>query len=113
MTPQDRDALYKKFNEAVNMTASELKTFLDTSESKKVGQKFGGGNESIGHASGRHIVKILQTKKDDLTPADYEHMKKVTSYIARHTAQGGPKTDKDTSFWRYSLMNWGHDPLKT
>ena len=33
---------------------------------------------------GRHIVDLLRTKKDDLTENP----------------------------WRYSLMNWGHDPLK-
>ena len=26
--------------------------------------------------------------------------------------QGGPADDKEHSRWRYSLMNWGHDPLK-
>jgi hypothetical protein len=39
-------------------------------------------------------------------------MRKVVGYVARHTAQGPTKGDTSTSDWRYSLLNWGHDPLK-
>ena len=40
-------------------------------------------------------------------------MHKVHSYVSRHSAQGPQnKKDIETSRWRYSLMNWGHDPLK-
>jgi hypothetical protein len=101
---------WHEFSEAVNMTASELGKWLDTDESKDVGQKSGGG-ESTGHQSGRHIVRILEKKKADLTDADYGHMRKVIGYVHRHRAQG-PTDDVEHSAWRYSLMNWGHDPLK-
>jgi len=39
-------------------------------------------------------------------------MRKVVGYARRHLAQGGPSDDAEHSRWRYSLMNWGHDPLK-
>ncbi|GAA4543340.1 DUF3140 domain-containing protein [Mycobacterium paraffinicum] len=42
---------------------------------------------------------------------DYAHMRKVVSYAKRHLAQR-PRGDIDESAWRYSLMNWGHDPSK-
>jgi Protein of unknown function (DUF3140) len=38
-------------------------------------------------------------------------MKRVNGYVKRHLGQG-PKKDPEDSKWRYSLMNWGHDPLK-
>ncbi|MCC4247785.1 MULTISPECIES: DUF3140 domain-containing protein [Microbacterium] len=98
------------FDDAVNMTASELKKWLDTDDSKAVGQKDGGG-ESTGHRSGRRIVEILGTKKADLTDADLAHMRKVVGYVKRHSAQR-PKGDVSDTDWRYSLMNWGHDPNK-
>ncbi|MCG7416768.1 MULTISPECIES: DUF3140 domain-containing protein [Microbacterium] len=98
------------FDDAVNMTASELKKWLDTDESKAVGQKDGGG-ESTGHRSGRRIVEILGKKKADLTDADLAHMRKVVGYVKRHRAQR-PKGDVSDTDWRYSLMNWGHDPQK-
>jgi len=108
----DKDDIYTTFKHDVNMTAGELEKWLKTDESKSVGQASGDG-ESIGHQSGEHIVKILHKKKADITPDDEAHMHKVHSYVSRHSAQGPhDKKDVETSRWRYSLMNWGHDPLK-
>ena len=101
-----------EFDDVVNMTPSELERWLETDESKEVGFKDDDGGESVGHASGRRIVEIKRTKKADLTDDDREHMAKVVAYVHRHLAQGGPKDDVEHSRWRYSLMNWGHDPLK-
>src|SRR5215207_7664160 len=99
------------FDAAVNMTASELEKWLETDESRAVGQKDGGG-ESTGHASRRRIVALLRTKRADLTDADRAHMRKVAGYVHRHLAQR-PSGDVSETPWRYSLMNWGHDPLKS
>ncbi|AMJ67721.1 DUF3140 domain-containing protein [Hymenobacter sp. PAMC 26628] len=104
------DDLYRTFHEEVNMTASELEKWLKSDESKSVGQADNGG-ESIGHQSGKRIVDILHKKKDGISPDDEAHMHKVHSYIARHSAQR-PSGDVAHTPWRYSLMNWGHDPLK-
>lgn len=108
----DDQSTYDDFKDAVNMTASELEKWLDTDESKAVGQKSSGGGESTGHRSGRRIVDILGTKKGDLSDDDYAHMRKVVGYVHRHRAQG-PSKDVEHSDWRYSLMNWGHDPTKS
>ncbi|MVN78346.1 DUF3140 domain-containing protein [Hymenobacter sp. HMF4947] len=109
-TPHPTPDIYESFRHDVNMTASELEKWLKTEESKSVGQASGNG-DSIGHHSGEHIVRILHKKKADLTPDDEAHMHKVHSYVSRHLAQG-PHNDVEHSRWRYSLMNWGHDPLK-
>ncbi len=37
-------------------------------------------------------------------------MRKVVGYVHRHLAQR-PSGDAEGTAWRYSLMNWGHDPL--
>jgi hypothetical protein len=37
-------------------------------------------------------------------------MRKVVAFVRRHTAQRPENIY--TSRWRYSLMNWGHDPTK-
>ncbi|MFE2754482.1 DUF3140 domain-containing protein [Actinosynnema sp. NPDC059335] len=97
------------FDEAVNMTAAELARWLETDESRSVGQSDGG--ESVGHESGRRIVELLRTKEADLTDDDRAHMRKVVGYVHRHLAQR-PGGDVEHTRWRYSLMNWGHDPLK-
>lgn len=108
---EDRETTWQDFGDAVNMTASELESWLDTDESKEVGQKKDGG-ESTGHESGRHIITILRKKKADLTDGDWDHMVKVVGYVKRHSAQR-PDGDVEHTRWRYSLMNWGNDPLKT
>ncbi|APY91300.1 DUF3140 domain-containing protein [Streptomyces alfalfae] len=91
------------------MTAGRLEKWLETDESKSVGQSDGG--ESVGHASGRRIVRLLHTNKADLTDDDLAHMRKVTGYVHRHLKQR-PDGDVTDTRWRYSLMNWGHDPMK-
>lgn len=111
----DHDQIARDFADAVNMAPAELEKFLDSDDSKRVGWKGEDGDghgESVGHKSGRRIVEIKRKKKADLTDDDYAHMKKVVGYVHRHSAQGGPAKDKEHSDWRYSLMNWGHDPLK-
>ncbi|MBC3760670.1 DUF3140 domain-containing protein [Quadrisphaera oryzae] len=105
------DEVWDDWKSAVTMTAKELEEWLETDESQEVGQRSGGSGESTGHASGRRIVELLRTKKDDLTDDDVAHMRKVVGYVERHRAQGGPDDDVEHSRWRYSLMNWGHDPL--
>jgi hypothetical protein len=106
----DRQQIIEEFGETVNMTPKELEEWLQSDESKSVGQSNGGG-ESKGHQSGRRIVEIKRKNKSDYTDEDVEHMKRVNGYVKRHLGQG-PKSDVEDSKWRYSLMNWGHDPLK-
>lgn len=106
------DDVWPEWKEAVNMTASELEKWLDTEDSKAVGWKDSDGSESVGHRSGRRIIDILRTRKADLTDDDVEHMHKVVGYVHRHLAQKPSKEDVESSKWRYSLMNWGNDPLK-
>ncbi|MUL35030.1 DUF3140 domain-containing protein [Gloeocapsopsis dulcis] len=104
------DTTIDQFYDVVNMTPKELGSWLDTEESQSVGQK-DGDDESIGHKSGKRIIELLQKKKSEYTDDDLSHMKKVISYVHRHTAQK-PSSDIEDSRWRYSLKNWGHDPLK-
>ncbi len=110
MPALDKDKVYRDFTRAVNMAPAELEDWLETEESRKVGWKADGRRESIGHASGRRIVGIKRKKKAELSDDDYAHMRKVVGYVARHSAQRPENVV--TSRWRYSLMNWGHDPLK-
>ena len=110
--PLDRAKVAADFARAVNMSAAELEIWLKSPESRKVGWKGvdGSASESVGHASGRRIVDILSKGNQELTADDYAHMRKVVGYVARHSAQRPENIY--TSRWRYSLMNWGHDPVK-
>jgi len=106
----DAAEVTRTFREAVNMTPSELGRWLETAESLSVGARKAPGDESVGHASGRRIVELLR-KRGGYTDDEIRHMRKVIGYVRRHSAQR-PNRDITSTRWRYSLMNWGHDPLR-
>lgn len=106
----EKNGVQSEFKEVVNMTGSAIKKWLDTPESKEVGQTKDGESESIGHQSGEKIINILDRKQANLTDDDYAHMRKVISYVRRHSAQ--KPAHVAGSHWLYSLKNWGHDPEK-
>jgi hypothetical protein len=109
----DHEAVWDRFHDAVNMTPEEIEAWLETEESRKVGYTRPGETESVGRASARQIVQILRTDKAALDGGDYAHMRKVAGFVARHRGQGPHDEYRvPVSRWRYSLMNWGHDPLK-
>ena len=112
MADKSTDEIRSEFDDVVNMGSKELRDWLGTDESQSVGQSSGGDDESTGHSMGRRIVEILEKNKGDLDDDDLAAMKKVHGYVARHLKQKPSKEEIKTSKWRYSLMNWGHDPLK-
>jgi hypothetical protein len=109
---EDRTSIVRAFGAAVNLTGDELAEWLASPESRAVGWKGPDGQaaESVGHASGRRILAILRTPAGEWSDDDYAHMRKTIGFIHRHRAQR--PANILTSRWRYSLMNWGHDPLK-
>jgi hypothetical protein len=110
MTDEERRRIWLQFHEVVNLSDRELQAWLRTDESLAVGLKRHAG-ESVGHASGRRIVSLLRKADRELTADDYRHMRKVVGYVHRHLAQR-PRGDVRETRWRYSLLNWGHDPLR-
>lgn len=107
----DTAEVEREFRRVVNMTAQELERWLATPQSKSVGFHRDGARESVGHQSGRKIVAILRQTKSERSAADFAHMRKVVGFARRHLAQC-PGDDIMHTRWRYSLMNWGHDPMK-
>jgi len=107
---KEKKQIKDEFDDVVNMSASQIEKWLDTEESRSVGQKKDGDNESVGHKSGEKIIKILSKKANELSDNDFAHMQKVISYVKRHSAQEPDKVEG--SNWEYSLKNWGHDPTK-
>ena len=116
LSPDEETAIRGEFDRLTNLSQAELRAWLRTPESQKVGMVRRGETESVGRQSARAILAIRAKATADLTDADYRHMKKVIGYCRRHLAQrphasqtGGDVTD---TRWRWSLMNWGHDPLR-
>ena len=77
-----------------------------------MGFKTTGRSESVGHRSGKKIVALLGKTQAKFTSDDIAHAREVVGYIHRHLAQR-PAGDIGDTRWRYSLMNWGHDPQKS
>ena len=108
---KSREQIWDEWRDLVNMAPQDLSDWLETEESQSVGADAGDG-EAVGHKSGERIVGIKRTNKADLSDGDWDHMGRVVGYIKRHLAQSGPDSDMEHSDWRYSLMNWGHDPMQ-
>jgi Protein of unknown function (DUF3140) len=111
MQESERKEIRTAFREAVNMAPKELARWLESEESQSVGWTREGEDEAVGHRSGRRIVELKRRKVAALSDDDYAHMRKVIGYVRRHRAQR-PEGDVKQTLWRFSLMNWGHDPLK-
>ena len=56
----------KEFRTAVNMSPKALTAWLKTAESKAVGFKATEGSESVGHQSGKKIVKLPEKPEANL-----------------------------------------------
>jgi Protein of unknown function (DUF3140) len=111
LSPDEEAEIRKEFARLANLTQAELRLWLKTPESHKVGMVRKGETESVGRQSAKRILAIRDANEADLTEADYRHMKKVIGYCRRHLAQR-PWGDVRDTRWRWSLMNWAHDPLK-
>ena len=97
------------FAEIVNMTPREIEAWHATENSKSVGQDSGDG-VSVGVKAGQRTIQLLRLSRAP-TADDLKHMRRVIGFIKRLRTQA-PRSNRETSRWRYALMNWGHDPLK-
>ncbi|TVY38812.1 hypothetical protein LOCC1_G005778 [Lachnellula occidentalis] len=104
---KDNETVIEEFNTLVNMTPSDLETWLGTTDSTSSGWvKSDGSGETVGHDSTPRKIHRVMTK-------DISHMRKVVAYCKRHLAQE-EKAKQDTGSKSYkSLKNWGHDAQKS
>ena len=109
MSPDDTATTICEFKQAVNISPQKLAAWLETPESKEVSFESSERGESVGHQSGQRIVDLLGQTQAKFSSGDVDHAKKVIGSIHRHLAQR-PSGDIADSRWRYSLMNWEHDP---
>ncbi|KQC33310.1 DNA-binding protein [Nonlabens sp. YIK11] len=112
MADYDKEEVWDEFQTKQNMTSKELEDWLETDESKNAGKEMDNG-ETIGHSSGRSILKIKSKNKSDLTRANWDKINETVGYYHQnlHESQK-PSSDVETSPWYYALKNWGHDALK-
>ena len=110
-SPEAERAIREEFDALVNLEPSELEAWLKRPESHRVGTTRRGESESVGRQVAKAILAIRSKSVADLSEADYAQMKRVIGFHRRHLANR-PHGDISGSRWRWSLMNWGHDPLR-
>lgn len=110
-TKLNADQVIKEFRSVVNLKPDQLERWLSLPDSRKLGFKDEVKEGTVGHESGRRILKILSKRRDKYTDDDLRHMQTVVGFVQRHRREK-PPGDVFASNWRYSLMNWGHDPMK-
>lgn len=103
------DDVRASFAKLVNMSPREIETWHKTEQSASVGQDSGDG-VSVGVKAGQRTIQLLRIKRMP-SADDLKHMRRVISFISRLSMQA-PRKSRETSRWRYALMNWGHDPLQ-
>lgn len=108
MTKLTDDEARAAFAEIVNMTPREIEAWHATEASASVGQDSGDGI-SVGVKAGQRTIQLLRIKRAP-SAGDIKHMRRVVNFIRRQLTLA-PRKNRETSRWRYALMNWGHDPL--
>jgi hypothetical protein len=103
------DEVRAAFAQIINMSPREIADWHATDQSASVGQDSGDG-VSVGVKAGQRTIQLLRIKRMP-NADDIKHMRRVISFIRRLSMQA-PRKNRETSRWRYALMNWGHDPLK-
>lgn len=103
------DEVRAAFAQIVNMTPREIEDWHKTEASASVGQDSGDG-VSVGVKAGQRTIQLLRIKRMP-NADDIKHMRRVVNFIRRQVMLA-PRQNRETSRWRYALMNWGHDPLK-
>ena len=108
---------YKKWKKLINMSPSEIQSFLDSQEGKSAGlSRKEASKEGItsGRDSARAIIRMLKIPYKDWTSNDLKWMKKQISFISRMKGNSGPLKDSDGKPTRklLALKVWGHNPLK-
>jgi hypothetical protein len=108
---------YKKLKDLVNMSASELKRFMDSDEGKKAGLSRKEAKQlgiHYGRESARWILKMKDTPVSEWTPKMWEWANRQISFNSRMRGNKGKLYDEKGKKTRkhLSLLIWGHNPTK-
>ena len=117
LTDTDKEEIYKKWADLVNMTSGELKKFMDSEEGKKAGLSKEQADKlgiHYGRQSARWILRMKATPRSNWTPTMWEWANRQISFNSRMIGnQGALYDDKGNKTRKHlSLLIWGHNPEK-
>lgn len=117
LTNEEKDDIYSRWKNLINMSYSELEKFYNSEEGREAGLSNKEANKlgiDSGRESARWIMKMKKTNKSEWTPLMWRWAKKQISFVSRMKGnkgglydEKGEKTRKHTS-----LLIWGHNPNK-
>lgn len=117
LTNEEKDDIYSRWKNLINMSYSELEKFYNSEEGREAGLSNKEANKlgiDSGRESARWIMKMKKTNKSEWTPSMWRWAKKQISFVSRMKGnkgglynEKGEKTRKHTS-----LLIWGHNPNK-
>lgn len=108
-TAKQIEQVVSEFRLIVNISNEQLERWLNTTESQKL--YLADTAKNANGKNGASVLALLKKRKDKFTEADVDQMQAVVDAI-KQRLEKRPKGNIVASNWRYSLMNWGHDPTK-
>lgn len=119
----DKKALWVRWNGLVNMTAGQLRKFLDQPEAKGAGLSRSSAKAQgirSGHDSARALLKMLPrggsfaAASKNWTTSQWDWAKRQVAFISRMRGVAGPLRDDKGRHTRkaLALLLWGHNPEK-
>jgi hypothetical protein len=100
----EKDLVFKKYNDKVNMSYSELNKWKNTEASKKA---------SLSRAPINRNLILLSKNKDAWNNTDIKNANRTISFISRMSkARQGKELNVGYSKRDISLKNWAYDPNK-
>ncbi len=126
-TSEESYDIWAKWYSLINMTASELKRFMDSEQGKDAGLSAPEAKKqgiSRGRISAGWLLKMIPTGRswesalENWTPAMWKWARKQVSFNSRMLGnkpeKSNPYVDEngDMTRWLKSLLIWGHDPRK-
>lgn len=114
---EEKDEIYEKWKDLVNMSYEELKTFYNSKEGKEAGLTSEEAKKQgikSGRESARWIFLMKKTDKKDWNESMWKWAKRQISFISRMNGVKGSLYDKDGEKTRKhtALLIWGHNPEK-
>lgn len=117
------EEVFKKWKKLINMSAKELKNFMDSEEGKEAGLSKSEANElgiNSGRESAKMILKMLpsassfESAKKSWTDSMWYWARRQNSFNSRMLGNKGPLYDDKGKKTRkhLSLLIWGHNPKK-
>jgi DNA polymerase III sliding clamp (beta) subunit (PCNA family) len=117
VTVNEKKAIYDKWKNLVNMSASELERYANSKDGKESGLSIEEANKlgiSSGQESAQWIIKMKRTNWKKWTPEMWKWANKQISFISRmRGVKGDLVNEKKRRTPKFkALLIWGHNPRK-